>query len=344
MVDGEIEKSILISLFLTPLMISLVIVMAPRIGLLDIPNQRSSHSDPIPKGAGIGMIAALLCSAAFDTQHFIDYRWIFLSIAIIWIGGIWDDLTHSSPKTKFLFIIVATLMIIYQGLLIDDLGVCLHTPLKLPKFVAVAFTLFAVSGFTNGFNLIDGLDGLSSLIGIIILSAFAYIGYLHHDFLILYLSGLTIVALTLFLFFNWHPAKIFLGDSGSLAIGFIISIIAIRALEYIQPVKILYLAAIPILDTLIVMLRRKIRGLSTFYADKTHLHHIALRYFDNNVQKAVLLLSTIQLLFTIVGFTQFDQREQFLALGLYGILYLLFFVISTRMLKRQEESVPLQTA
>lgn len=85
-----------------------------------------------------------------------------------------------------------------------------------------------------------------------------------------------------FLLFNWYPAKIFMGDSGSLFLGFVISVIATMSLKYIHPVAVLYLAALPIMDTLIVMVRRMRRGMSPFTPDKTHMHHILLKKCKEN--------------------------------------------------------------
>ena len=109
------------------------------------------------------------------------------------------------------------------------------------------FTIFALAGFTNALNLIDGLD---ASISIVILSSFLYIGYIHKNELMIVLCSLTIASLLAFLIFNWNPAKIFMGDSGSLFLGFIISVVACISLEYIHPIAIFYLAALPIVDTL----------------------------------------------------------------------------------------------
>lgn len=137
-----------------------------------------------------------------------------------------------------------------------------------------------LSGFTNALNLIDGLDGLAGTISFIILSTFLYIGLAHQDELIVTICSIVLSSLVAFLIFNWNPAKIFMGDSGSLFLGFVISIVATISLKYIHPISVLYLVALPIVDTLIVMVRRIRNGKSHFSPDKTHIHHILLNFFQ----------------------------------------------------------------
>jgi len=100
------------------------------------------------------------------------------------------------------------------------------------------------------------------------------IGFINNDNTLMVWSALLISVILAFLILNWHPAKVFMGDSGSLLLGFIIAILSVKALQYVNPVSILFLAAVPILDTLVVFRRRIQRGMSPFTADKNHLHHI----------------------------------------------------------------------
>ncbi|KAB7881993.1 hypothetical protein GA417_13805, partial [Poseidonibacter ostreae] len=151
-------------------------------------------------------------------------------------------------------------------------------------YFVLPFTMFALAGFTNALNLIDGLDGLAGSVSIIILSTFLYIGYINQDQLIIILTSTTITALCAFMLFNWNPASIFMGDSGSLFLGFIISLVAVISIQYIHPITILYLAAIPILDTIVVSIRRIRKGLYPFSPDKTHIHHILLNFFGKTVE------------------------------------------------------------
>ena len=129
------------------------------------------------------------------------------------------------------FIKIATLVIVYsflyaEGFLITNLGVFLGVSLNLNLMLAILFTILAIVAFTNAFNLIDGLDGLSGLIAIIIFLSFLVIGIKNNDQFLITIPILFITSLVVFLFYNWYPAKVFLGDSGSLMIGFTISLMA----------------------------------------------------------------------------------------------------------------------
>jgi UDP-GlcNAc:undecaprenyl-phosphate GlcNAc-1-phosphate transferase len=309
---------------------------APKIGLVDIPNERSVHSNIVPRGAGIGIfIAFILTCCLFEIDILTHYPLTFLGFSTVFFIGVLDDLKDASPKTKFLVIFIATTLAYFEGIGIHSLGTYFGFELTL-GWLALPFTLFAVSGFTNALNLIDGIDGLSGTISILILGVLFFIGYQHHDTFITHLSLLLITALAAFLLFNWNPASIFLGDSGSLTVGFIISILSIKALDYIHPALILFLAAIPIFDTLIVMIRRKRRGGSAFAPDKTHLHHILLKFFNGNVKKTVIALALLQLIYSMTGFFLMEEIEQSFILILFGVNYLILYIVSSTMLDNQQ--------
>jgi len=310
----------------------LLIRVAPRLGLVDVPNERSIHTKIIPRGAGIAIfIAFIVSSALYDTTLLKQYPLTIFAFTMVFLVGLLDDMKDATPFTKFLVIFIATTTCFFDGIGIHSLGTFFGYELSL-GWLALPFTLFAVSGFTNAMNLVDGLDGLAAIISIIILSVLFSIGYQHNDPFIMRVTTALIAAIAAFFYFNWQPAKIFLGDSGSLTIGFIISIVSVKALEYINPTTILFLAAIPILDTLIVMIRRKYHGQSAFKADKTHLHHILLHFFDDNVKLTVTVIALIQLLFSLTGLFIMPLVEQSMVLFLFIVNFLIFFIISTSML------------
>lgn len=247
----------------------------------------------------------------------------------------------SPPKLKFVVIFLAVALLWMFDMSIFSLGNFLGFELSL-GFLALPFTMFALAGFTNALNLIDGIDGLSSGVSIAIIALFAYIGFENHNELMLSISLTTIAVLLGFLFLNWNPAKIFMGDSGSLTIGFIISILALMSLEYVHPVTILYLAAIPILDTLVVMIRRIRRGRSPFSADKTHIHHIMVKFFDDNVKRTVVFIVLLQVVFSTLGYLlalliqeNSNGLMPFFALLNFAIVFVLSYMIFTGIKKRQ---------
>lgn len=328
----------LIVIFLaTFFFIKLIIRHALSVGLVDVPNHRSAHRHITPRGAGIGMVFGIMVSdVLFMNTVVLDHFFSFLAIFLVFIVGVLDDHRNTTPKIKFYVIFAAVLLLAFDGMSIHSLGRLFGYDMELGWF-AIPFTMFAVAGFTNALNLSDGLDGLAGLLSIIILSTLCVIGYEHRDFFIVSTSVSFIAAITVFMWFNWNPAKIFMGDSGSLTLGFVISVLSIKALDYINPISILFIAAIPILDTLIVMIRRKRNGHSMFAPDKLHIHHILLRFFNGNVQKTVILIALLQLGFSIVGIAFSDAALQRYLLVLFVINAAVFYLLFNGMLVRQNK-------
>jgi len=341
-------KTILITL-LSYILVKQLIKYAHKLELFDIPNERSHHCSITPRGGGIGFVSAFFIGTIlFQYNYFLEYWYIFASIFLVFLVGIYDDKFEVSAKLKFIVIFISVFILWLNGLTINSFGNWYGYELTLPSLVALIFSMFALAGFTNALNLIDGIDGLSSSISIVILTFFAFIGYEYNDNFIFTLSIFSIASIAGFLVLNWNPAKIFMGDSGSLTLGFIISVLSLLSLKYIHPIAILYLAAVPILDTLIVMTRRIRRGKSPFLPDKTHIHHIMVKFFDMNVKRTVLFLVLLQIIFSSIGYIIFDainhmQKSHNLPLfALLGfiILFVLFYMIFTGIKKRQllEES------
>lgn len=327
---------------LTFIFIRLIIKNALKLGLVDIPNARSSHTQVTPRGAGIGFgLAFFLTSIIFNFNLFISNWLVFLSILLVFLIGVLDDHKDASPKAKFYVIFFASILLYIDDIYIGSLGSFFGFELSLWYFT-IPFTMFALAGFTNALNLIDGLDGLSSGISIIILSAFLYIGFINNDALIMNITSLVIVSLFAFLLFNWNPASIFMGDSGSLYLGFIISLVAVLSIKYIHPITVLYIAAIPILDTIIVMTRRIKKKISPFSPDKTHIHHILLQFFKRKVKKTVFFIALMQMLFSLVGL-MLALNTNTLNTGIASIaslfgfvgITILFYMMFTGMQKRQ---------
>ncbi len=318
--------------------IYLLIRYAEKFGLVDIPNSRSMHHKLTPRGAGIGFMATVfVTSLLFDYALVVEYYYVYLALFIVFVMGIIDDKVDTSPRLKFLFIFFAMLLLFVNDFYIHGVGNYFGYEVTLPVWLAFFFTFFALSGFTNALNLIDGLDGLAGSVSIVIFGSFLAIGFVHQDQLMISLSLLFIVSLVAFLHFNWNPARIFMGDSGSLSLGFAISILAVRSLDYISAPVIFFLAAVPILDTLVVMTRRIQRGISPAKADKNHLHHILYK-MKGDTKFVVIMILYIQVAFTIIGIQIRQSGYDFLTLILFGILfYLIFNIADPRIKKRTKE-------
>ncbi|MDY0402936.1 MraY family glycosyltransferase [Sulfurovum sp.] len=329
----------LIGVFLLSLiLIRIIILNAPKWGLMDIPNGRSAHTVHTPRGAGIGFyFAVAIILPFFYPQLLADHWLILLAVFMVFIVGILDDHRDTSPRTKFVVLALATVIVYLDGICIDDVGIYFGFPVSL-GWLALPFTLFAVMGFTNALNLIDGLDGLAGSLSIVILSAFFYIGYLHDDLFMMVISGAFIAALLAFLIYNWNPAQIFMGDSGSLTLGFLISLLAIRSLAYIPAVAVLFIAAVPLLDTFVVMIRRKRNGRSMFSADKCHMHHLLQSFFWNSTKVTVLFLVVLQAIYTMIGLQLSKDIEETVPMFIFGLNVVLLYLLLNRMAQRQERN------
>ncbi len=324
-------------IIITYFSISKFINVAEKFNLIDIPNHRSSHVEHIPRGAGIvfGLIF-ILGLFIFEIQYFSEIKYALLSIIIIYICGLLDDIYNISPLKKIILISIAAIIAYFSGFQINYIGTFFGYDLHL-GYLSLLGTIIAIVGLTNAINLSDGLDGLAGSLSIIILTALFIIGYIYDDHMLIVWPAILISILVAFLLLNWHPAKVFMGDSGSLLLGFIISILSIHAIEYINTMSILFLIAVPILDTLIVFRRRMQRGKSPFTADKNHLHHI-LNNIKQDKAYTVKMLLLMQLSFSVI-FLQIYKEDELLNLITFVLLFLVFFnLFDPRAKKRPKDA------
>jgi len=321
---------------LSLVLINIIQKKATLFGLVDIPNNRSSHINNTPRGAGIGFyLAVVLTLLLFNFNIILSYLWTSLAIFSVFVIGALDDYQDTSPKIKFFVIFLGTFLLAIDNIVIRELGTFFAYELSL-GWLALPFTAFALIAFTNALNLIDGLDGLAGTISIVILGSFFSIGYNNDDFFMMLLSGAFISALLAFLIFNWHPASIFMGDSGSLTLGFIISVLAIKSLVYMPAISILFLTAIPILDTCIVVILRRRSGRSLFSADRCHIHHILKEFFAENTQKTVILLVVLQIIYSFIGIQLEKNMDEGYLLVFFIFNIFFFYRLISNLIKKQK--------
>ncbi len=321
---------------LSLLWVNLVKVYAPKLGLMDIPNGRSTHCSSIPRGAGIGFylpVAFVLPIFHFDLIS--SNIWTAAAILLVFITGVLDDHHDASPNTKFIVISLATVLLYFDNIVISDLGTFFGYHVTL-GWLALPFTLFAVVSFTNALNLIDGLDGLAATVSIVIFGTFFTVGYQNDDLFMMLISGAFISSLLAFLLFNWNPASIFMGDSGSLTLGFVIAMLAIKSLNYLPAVSILFMAAIPILDTIIVVIRRKRTGRPLFSGDRCHIHHILRHFFAENTSMTVLFLGVMQASYSVLGLQLDKNMDGAYLLILFLLDIVIVYLFLGAMIKRQK--------
>lgn len=276
--------------FITAFVVTLITIppiisLINKYKLYDVPNSRKEHSMPIPTMGGVaifaGMMASLFLWFPFTTA--IAQICFFFSVIILFALGIMDDLKDLSARYKFIIQIGLATLIALSGIRITSFD-GLFGITELPLSAQYTFTILAIVGITNAFNLIDGIDGLAGGIGfmsLVTLGMFLTISGDNNTALIAFSLAGGILA---FLYFNLNPARIFMGDTGSLVLGFVVAVLSIRLMQVNvyaakpvlanAPVFVLGIVLIPVFDTLRVFALRIWRGKSPFVADKTHIHHL----------------------------------------------------------------------
>lgn len=281
--------------------------------LFDFPEARKIHKKPIPSLGGIGIFAGLIITLLYffpllNSQ--VELYYFILAFLIIFFFGVIDDLIGLSAQKKLFGQIIVTLLLSIKGnILITDMHGFLFLD-QIGGATSKLLTIFSMIVIINAFNLIDGIDGLAATISIITATAFSIFFVLNNE-MFYSLVGFTFVASTsAFLIFNFSPAKIFMGDTGSLLCGVVNAILAIHFIEAAgdfknfvipsSPAIAFGILIMPLLDTLRVFFIRIVHGRSPFSPDRNHLHHILL---DRGLShKTVTLLISLMAIF-FIGFT-----------------------------------------
>ena len=324
----------LIYIFMTALFASLIMVpFLYRWGLerkmVDMPDERKIHRHAVPRLGGISICMAFLFSILVYVDLMREMRGIMAGALIVFVTGLVDDLYGISPRRKFfgeLCAVVTTMMVghLYIHTLGDLFGA---GEIILPIWIGLPFTLLAVIGVVNAFNLIDGLDGLAGGVSVITLVAFSILAFHTGNTQVVILCVALLGALLGFLKYNFYPARIFMGDAGSLVVGFVISFLALRLTQgsgsLVQPVVPLLIIGLPVADTVLVMSLRILSGQSPFAADQTHVHHKFLALgFEHRY--TVILIYGISLICAAIAVFFHDSPAVFL-LGGYLVVCICFY-------------------
>jgi len=273
--------------------------------MVDHPGHRKVHEEAIPNLGGIVIFFGFLLSLLFVVPIEGQYKTLLIGGVIILLLGIVDDIVDLSPKHKFIIQLVpALLVVVYNSNLINSFIVHQLAGLDLLGYLIYPLLILWIVGITNSINLIDGLDGLACGVSIIALGTFLILGLLQNMEILNIITIALLLSMLAFLKYNFFPAKIFLGDSGSTFAGFMLaSVSALWAIKgenaffLIVPVIIL---ALPIFDTLFAILRRYRGHRPIFQADQGHLHHRLLARGIEH-KKVVILLWGISLAFSIIA-------------------------------------------
>tara|TARA_B100001250_G_scaffold75328_1_gene61623 strand:+ start:3363 stop:4403 length:1041 start_codon:yes stop_codon:yes gene_type:complete len=321
------------SLIITYLAIPKVIVFADKYRLSDVPGKRSSHKRSVPVFGGLAIFSGVIFSM-FIWGKLADIQFIVLSFLIVFFVGVIDDLLSLTPFKKLFGQIIAILIVVYLAELKIDSMHGVWGIYDLPDFIATLFTIFVVVVITNAFNLIDGVDGLASGIGFISSFFFGLIAVLMSQLEMAVIAFSLMGALFGFMKYNFNPARIFMGDSGSLLVGMILSVLAINNIRYglvfenfglpnKGPLMAIVFLSIPLFDSLRVFVVRLIKGKHPLYPGREHIHHVLLDLGLGHKGTAISLYS-ISLLLVIGSYFLLDLNINlsisFLAIVVFTIL------------------------
>jgi len=270
---------------LTLIFIPPVIFMVKRLKLFDRPNARKEHSVPTPTFGGIsifvGMMVSLLFWFKFDNHP--TTITFFLSMVLLFGVGIMDDLKDLAARYKLVIEAGLASLLAVAGIRITSFG-GLFGITELHIVAQYIITVVTIVGISNAFNLIDGIDGLAGGLGFMSLVTLGIFLTISKDLNYAMIAFAMAGALLGFLYFNFNPARIFMGDTGSLILGFIIAVLCVQLMKInsIHPLPVvpniyvftLGIVMIPVFDTLRVFGTRIWKGHSPFSADKTHIHHL----------------------------------------------------------------------
>lgn len=322
--------------FLTPFIKNIAL----HIDAIDIPNSRKVHTKPIPRLGGLAIFFGFLLGYMLFGQHSITMNSILIASFVIVLTGVVDDIKPLKASTKFVGQLISACIITFYGnILLSDIsafGIYINF-----SIISYPLTIFFILGCINCMNLIDGLDGLAAGISSIYFLTIGVIAVITGSTGLDFVLTFVLLGSTLgFLVHNFNPASIFMGDSGSMFLGFIIAVIALLGFKNVTMTSLvipLLILAIPILDTLFAIIRRLLKGESISTPDKFHIHHQLLN--RNFSQRAtVLIIYAINLLFSFASIV-YLLKDRILGYIIYGILLfiVIFFVVKTNIIMDDEK-------
>ena len=316
--------------------------VAKHIGAMDIPNERKVHKVPIPRLGGLGIYMGFILGYILFGTMSLKMNAILIGSFVIIITGIVDDINPIPAKIKFLFQIVAASVVAFYGnILLSDLS-AFGFYIEFGIFSYPITILFIVS-IINCINLIDGLDGLAAGLSSIyfITIGIVIVGWMHTFGLDAVITFVMLGSTLGFLCHNFNPAKIFMGDSGSMFLGYMIAVIALLGFKNVTLTTLLVpicLLAIPIMDTLFAIIRRVINKKPIGEPDKKHLHHQLLN-LNISHRNTVLIIYFVDILFAgaMLVYMLYDRT---VGVILYSILFIivLIFVLKTNIIVEHKKN------
>lgn len=322
-----------VAFIITFLAIPVILQVAEQKKLYDVPDERKVHTRLIPSLGGVGIFAGFLLASLLSVQGYLnpEFQYFFAAALVIFFLGLKDDIMILSATKKFVGqIIAASILIHLGGIRLDSMHGLLGFN-ELPEAFGLALSYLTIIVVINSFNLIDGVDGLAASLGILTMTVFGIyffvIDYQAYALFSFSLAG----SLTAFMIFNHHPAKIFMGDSGSLMIGLANSILVIKFINVCEQPSVAVqitsgvavgfsILVVPLLDTLRVFSIRIINGRSPFTPDRNHVHHLLL---DRGLGHAAVTFTcvAINIIFIMLAWFGRSLGPNYLMMGILAIAF-----------------------
>jgi UDP-GlcNAc:undecaprenyl-phosphate/decaprenyl-phosphate GlcNAc-1-phosphate transferase len=321
---------LLFSTFIVALAITMALVpplmkVAERLSVVDMPNERKVHSSAIPRIGGVAMSIGAIVPILLWVPLTPELGSLLAGLVILLAFGVWDDCSDLDYRLKFLGqIAAASVVVVAGGVSISVLPFLGFEPVSV--YVSVPLTIIFLVGATNAVNLSDGLDGLAAGVSLLSLCGVALLAYVGGGQYIILICFTVAGVILGFLRYNTFPARVFMGDTGSQFLGFVVGVLAVILTQKVNtalnPLLPLFLLGLPVIDTVFVMTRRVLEGRSPFSPDKNHIHHqlldLGLAHYE-----AVGVIYLTQITFIVSAILLRYETDTIVALvyvGLSGIL------------------------
>lgn len=298
-----IYVTLIICFFASVLLTPLVKRLAFRIGATDRPNKRKVHQKIMPRLGGLAIFLSFLIGVIILQPNNIYSMAIMAGAAVIILTGVLDDMVELSAKYKLAGQLVAALLVVvWGGAQVEFINLPFGGKIEF-GYMSIPLTIVWIVGVTNAINLIDGLDGLAAGVSSIALITIAGMAVIMGNTYVAVIAALLLVSTLGFLIYNFYPAKIFMGDTGALFLGYMISVLALLGFKNITVVSLIIpviILGVPISDTFYAIIRRFLNKQPLSAPDKSHLHHCLLRMGYSHKQ-TVLIIYAIAAIFGLAA-------------------------------------------
>jgi len=332
--------------------IPVIIRYSLKKNLGDAPGKRKIHKTVKPSMGGVGIFLGFIIASLFwmDFSQWHEIRFVLGGLFLVFLIGIRDDLVPFRASHKLYGQILAVIIVMFSSIkIVSFYG--LFGIIEFPDFVAYLITGFTVIVITNSFNLIDGLDGLAASVGLVTIGAFGFWFYFVGDYTYSLFAFSLIGATLAFIVYNWEPSEIFMGDTGAMIIGMILSIMVIRFLNvnYALPFNNDFrfnatiatataVTIVPLSDTLRIIIVRLSKGHSPFRPDKSHIHHALMRLGFSH-SKTALILGFVNLLFILMTIILMNLGD-IIVLPVVIVIATLLSILIDRLILRKLSTKP----